>query len=154
MGRAGAEPRGALGVIWLRRLPVCARPASAACAGFCVLALSELGAAAASVAMVLKPSGLPSTWPRSGNSDVLVRAWGLTWLALSVVLLAVLVTSVAQRWARLVLVSVPGVWLAHFLLAPGTVHNLLLALVTAAALAATFRSAPRGGRTGGGAGPQ
>jgi hypothetical protein len=43
----------------------------------------------------------------------------------------------AEPWARLTMVTVPVVWFAHFVLAPGTVHNLVLGVVTSLALAAT-----------------
>lgn len=106
--------------------------------GFWALVASEALSVVVSLAMLASPSVLPQPWLRSGDGDVLIRAWAITWLALSSVLLCVLLTSVrrGERWARLVMVTVPGIWFAHYLLAPGTVHNLALALVTSGAWAA------------------
>lgn len=112
--------------------------------GFWTLVLNEGLSVLVSLTLLAYPPALPEPWLRSGGGDVLVRAWAATWLALSAVLLAVLFTSFrrAERWARLVMVSVPVVWLAHFMLVPETVHNLLLALITSCALAATLWSRP------------
>lgn len=109
--------------------------------GFWTLVASEALSVLASLTMLAAPAVLPEPWLRSGDGEVLIRAWAATWLALSAVLLYVLVTSFrrAAPGARLVMVTVPVVWFAHFLLAPGTAYNLLLALVTALALAATLR---------------
>ncbi len=109
--------------------------------GFLVLVGSEVLSVLVSLAMLMSPSVVPDPWLRSGGSEVLIRAWGVTWLAFSAVLLAVLFTSFrrAERWAWLVMVSVPLLWLTHFLLAPETLHNLILAIITCLALAVTYR---------------
>lgn len=114
---------------------------SMATLGFMLLVVSQAISVVASLTITVAPSYLPVVWLRSGGSDVLVRAWGLTWLILSVVLLVVLFKSFrrAELWARLVMTSVPVVWLAHYLLAPGTVHNLIMAVITSFALAAALR---------------
>jgi hypothetical protein len=108
--------------------------------GFLTLVLSEVLSVLVSLRMLAFPSALPEPWLRSGGGDVLVRAWAATWLALSAVLLVILFVSFrrAERWARLVMVTVPALWLVHFVLVPSTVYNLLLALITSCALAATL----------------
>lgn len=111
--------------------------------GVMLLLLSNAISAVASIVMLISPSVLPDAWLRSGGSDVLIRAWATTWLALSAVLLIVLKTSF-RRGARLpwiLMWIVPIVWFSHFLLAPGSTYNLVLAIVTCVALAMTYRFA-------------
>ena len=112
-----------------------------AAAGFWILVASEAASVVVSLCLLARPSILPDAWQRPDGSEVLVRAWATTWLALSAVLLAVLLTSFRRAGPRerLVMVAVPAVWLSHALLAPGTGDNLALALVTAGALVATLR---------------
>ena len=95
-----------------------------------------------SLAMLVSPSSLPAAWRRSGEGEDLVRAWGATWLALSVVHLAVLLTAFRrrERWASLVMSTVPLIWLSHFLLVPEMVVNLVAAIVTALAVGLSARS--------------
>lgn len=122
------------------------RPASrvVARAAVTVLALSHVLGGLASVRLLVAPTSLPSPWPRPGSDDVvLVRAWAVTWLVLSVVLLVVLLTASrrGEPWARVVMLAAPAVWLAHYGLVPATTHNLALAGVTLAAVIALW--APR-----------
>jgi hypothetical protein len=117
--------------------------------GFWVLVLSELFSVLASLRMLASPLALPEPWLRSGGSEVLIRAWAVTWLGLSAVLLTVLFTSFrrAERWAQLVMVTVPVVWLAHFILAPEIVCNVILALITSCSVAVNVRPRPNSTRS-------
>jgi lysylphosphatidylglycerol synthetase-like protein (DUF2156 family) len=126
-------------------------------AGGRVLVASAAAGAVAALVMIAAPSCLPERWPRPAGTDVLVRAWGVTWLALSAVLLAVLASGYRrrERSARLAAVVVPAVWLSHAVLAPGTWWNWGLAAVTGAAAVVglwppiTGRGGRRVGRRGG-----
>ena len=114
-------------------------------AGFAMLVLSQVVSGLASVTMLAAPSYLPEPWLRSDGGEVLIRAWGVTWLVLSGVLSTILFTAFrrAEVWARLTMVAVPVVWLAHFALAPETLHNLVLGVGTSLALAATYPPGPK-----------
>lgn len=102
-----------------------------------VLVAGAAASAIVAVVMIVAPSCLPEQWPRPAGSDVLVRAWGVTWLALAAVLLVVLAAGYrrGERSARLAAVAVPVVWASHAVLAPGTWWNWGLAAVTGAAAA-------------------
>jgi hypothetical protein len=90
--------------------------------------------------MAISPAIVPTPWLYSGESDVLIRAWGITWLAFSAVVLTVLFTSFGrfERWRWFVAASIPAVWFAHFILAPETVYNLVPAILTSLALGVTY----------------
>jgi hypothetical protein len=109
--------------------------------GWGVLVGTEVLSLLISVTMLFSPfTVLSEPRFREGEGALLIRGWGVTWLVLSAVLLVVLFTAFrrGQRWAWLVLWVVPALWLAHFLLNTDTVHNLVLAVVTAAALTLTY----------------
>ena len=110
-------------------------------AGLVVLVVTEVLSLLISVTMLISPfTVLNRPEFRPGEGELLIRGWGITWLALSVVLLVVLLTAFRRgdRWAWLVMTVVPILWLAHFLLAPETIHNLVLAVFTGLALAVTY----------------
>ena len=114
--------------------------------GLAILVVSEVLSLLVSLTMLISPfTVLNQPSFRAGEGELLIRGWGVTWLALSAVLLAVLLTAFrrSERWARLALTSVPLLWLAHFLLAPDTVHNLVIAIITALGLGMTYRSDSR-----------
>ncbi len=116
--------------------------------GFVVLVVTEVFSLLISLTMVMSPfTVLNQPEFRPGEGELLIRGWGITWLALSVVILVVLFTAFRRghRWAWLVTTVVPLLWLAHFLLAPDTVHNLVLALITGVALGVSY-PAPAQGR--------
>ena len=109
--------------------------------GFAVLVATEVLSVLISLTMVISPfTVLNRPEFRAGEGELLIRGWGITWLALSAVILVILFTAFGRgnRWAWPVITVVPLLWLAHFLLAPETVHNLVLALLTGVALAATY----------------
>ncbi len=109
--------------------------------GFVVLVVTEVFSLLISVTMLISPfTVLNRPEFRPGEGALLIRGWGITWLALSVVILVVLLTAFrrGERWAWLVMTVVPILWLAHFLLAPETIHNLILAVVTGLALTVTY----------------
>jgi hypothetical protein len=119
-------------------------------AGFVVLVATEVFSLLISLTMVISPfTVLNRPEFRLGEGELLSRGWGITWLALSVVILVLLFTAFRRgsRWAWLVITVVPLLWLAHFMLAPETVHNLVLALVTAVALGVTYPWLARGRAT-------
>ena len=118
--------------------------------GFVVLVVTEVFSLLISLTMLISPfTVLNRPEFRPGEGELLIRGWGITWLALSVVILVVLLTAFRRgyRWAWLVMTVVPLLWLAHFLLAPDTVHNLVLALVTGLALGVTYPWLARGRAT-------
>ena len=70
-----------------------------------------------------------------------IRAWGVTWVLLSILLFVALFTGFQKgdRWAWNVLWMTPLLWFSHFALAPDTVHNLALGVVSALALVLTAK---------------
>lgn len=113
---------------------------------FWVLVASVVLGGAAAVGMLVAPSGLPEQWGRADGADALVRAWGVTWLALSAALLVLLAGAYrrGERAARWVVLAVPGLWTAHAVLAPGTWWNVALAAGTGVAWAVGLRVSVRG----------
>ncbi len=119
--------------------------------GFAVLVVTEVLSSLISLTMIVSPfTVLNRPEFRPGEGELLIRGWGVTWLALSAVLLVVLVTAFrrALRWAWWVMAVVPMLWLGHFVLAPDTVHNLILAVITGVALAVTHPNVVRISITG------
>lgn len=117
--------------------------------GFGALVATEVMSLVISVTMIISPFTILNRPEfRPGEGELLIRGWGVTWLALSVVVLGILFTAFRNglRWAWLAMTVIPLLWLAHFLLAPETVHNLALALITAAALTVTYPSSNKGAR--------
>lgn len=79
---------------------------------------------------------------RAGDVPAVLRAWGITWLFFNVFVLLVLFRGFRQgeRWAWWTLWLLPLLWLSHFLVNPSTVHNLVIAVITAGGLVLAYRS--------------
>ena len=111
--------------------------------GWIVLLVSEAFSLFLSLMLLVSPFTIMEDPEfRLGQGLVLLRLWGGTWLALTAVALAILFTSFrrGERWAWYALWVLPLLWLSHFALAPDLIHNLVLAIVTAAALGMTYRT--------------
>jgi len=78
---------------------------------------------------------------RAGDVPGTLRAWGITWL-FNVFALVVLFRGFRQveRWAWWTLWLLPLLWLSHFLFNPSTVHNLVIAIITAVGLILAYRT--------------
>lgn len=78
---------------------------------------------------------------RVGNVPGALRAWGVTWLFFNVIALVVLFRGFRQgeQWAWWTLWLLPLLWGSHFLFNPSTVHNLVIAIITAAGLILPYR---------------
>jgi hypothetical protein len=79
---------------------------------------------------------------QAGNVPGALRAWGVTWLFFNVIALVVLFRGFrqGQRWAWWTLWLLPLLWLSHFLVNPTTVHNLVIAVITAVGLLLPYRT--------------
>ena len=79
---------------------------------------------------------------RAGDVPGVLRAWGLTWLFFNVFALIVLFRGLRQgeRWAWWTLWMLPLLWLSHFLVNLSTVHNLVIAIITAGGLILSYRA--------------
>ena len=79
---------------------------------------------------------------RAGDVPGALRAWGVTWLFFNVFALIVLFRGLRQgeRWAWWTLWMLPLLWLSHFLVNPSTVHNLVIAIITAGGLILSYRT--------------
>ena len=78
---------------------------------------------------------------RVGNAPLAIRSWGVTWIGFSVFVLVTLLRNYrkGERWAWYVLWLLPLLWLSHFILAPDTPHNLVLAIISALGLILSYR---------------
>ena len=79
---------------------------------------------------------------RAGNVPGVLRAWGVTWLFFNVIALVVLFRGFrrGEGWAWWTLWLLPLLWLSHFLFNPATVHNLVIAIVTAVGMTLSYRT--------------
>jgi hypothetical protein len=79
---------------------------------------------------------------RAGDVPGALRAWGVTWLFFNVFALVILFRGFRQgeRWAWWTLWLLPLLWLFHFLVNPSTVHNLVIAVITAGGLVLAYRA--------------
>ena len=79
---------------------------------------------------------------RTGGVPGVLRAWGINWLFFNVFALVVLFRGFRQgeRWAWWTLWLLPLLWLSHFLFNPSTVHNLVIAIITAVGLLLSYRT--------------
>lgn len=70
-----------------------------------------------------------------------LRAWGITWVFFNILALAILLGNFrkGERWAWWALWLLPLLWLSHFLVNPATVHNLVIAIITALGLVLPYR---------------
>jgi hypothetical protein len=78
----------------------------------------------------------------AGNVPGVLRALGLTWVFFNVLELIILFRNFrrGEQWAWWVLWLLPILWLFHFLVNPSTVHNLVIAIVTALGLILSYRA--------------
>src|SRR3990170_963962 len=76
----------------------------------------------------------------AGNVPGVLRAFGLTWVFFNIFILIILFRNFrkGERWAWWVLWLLPLLWLFHFLVNPATVHNLVIAIITALGLIVTY----------------
>ena len=79
---------------------------------------------------------------RAGDVPGVLRAWGITWLFFNVLALIVLFRGFRQgeRWAWWTMWLLPLLWLSHFVFNPSTVHNLVIAIITAVGLILSYRT--------------
>lgn len=77
-----------------------------------------------------------------GNVPAILRTLGLTWVFFNVFVVLVLFRNFrkAERWAWWALWLLPVLWLFHFLFNTATVHNLIIAIITAVGLILTYRT--------------
>ena len=78
----------------------------------------------------------------AGSVPAVLRALGLTWVFFNVLELIILFRNFrrGEQWAWWVLWLLPILWLFHFLVNPSTVHNLVIAIVTALGLILSYRA--------------
>src|ERR671916_2162599 len=78
----------------------------------------------------------------AGGVPGVLRALGLTWVFFNVLELIILFRNFrrGEQWAWWVLWLLPILWLFHFLVNPSTVHNLVIAIVTALGLILSYRA--------------
>ncbi len=77
----------------------------------------------------------------AGNVPGALRAWGITWVFFNVLALVILLRNFrkGERWAWWALWLLPLLWLSYFLVNPDTVHNLVIAIITALGLVLPYR---------------
>lgn len=110
--------------------------------GWVILLASALPGLLFAVAMTFAPNAILSEPEfRAGVAPELIRAWGVTWVGFSVFALVLILNSYRkrERWSWYAAWLLPLLWLSHFILAPDTPHNLVLAVVTALGLILQYR---------------
>lgn len=110
--------------------------------GWIILLISAILGLLVSLVLVISPNTvLVEPDFRVGSVPGVLRAWGVTWLFFNVIALVVLFRSFrkGERWAWWTLWLLPFVWLSHFLFNPTTVHNLVIAIITAVGLILSYR---------------
>ena len=77
----------------------------------------------------------------AGNVPGILRAFGLTWIGFNTFVLIILFRNFrkGERWSWWALWLLPLLWLSHFLINPSTVHNLVIAVITALGLILPYR---------------
>jgi hypothetical protein len=77
----------------------------------------------------------------AGNVPGVLRAFGLTWIFFNIFVLIILFRNFrkGERWAWWVLWLLPLLWLIYFLVNPATVHNLVIAIISALGLIVSYR---------------
>src|SRR5437879_2007160 len=111
--------------------------------GWVILLVSAgLGLIFATFLAIAPNAILPGHSFRVGDAPLAIRAWGVTWIAFSLSALVLLLIPFrrGERWAWMSLWLLPLLWLSHFALKPNTVHNLVIAVVTAVGLGLSFRA--------------
>ena len=78
----------------------------------------------------------------AGSLPGVLRAFGITWLFFNIFVLIILFRNFrrGERWAWWALWLLPLLWLSHFLVNPATVHNLVIAVITAVGLILPYRT--------------
>ncbi len=77
-----------------------------------------------------------------GSVPGVLRSWGATWLFFNIFVLIILLRNFrsGERWAWWALWLLPLLWLSYFLSNPATVHNLVIAVITAVGLILPYRT--------------
>ena len=102
--------------------------------GWIILLVSLILGLLVALLLVLSPNTvLVEDAFRAGAVPGALRAWGVTWLFFNIIALVVLFRGFRQgeRWAWWTLWLLPLLWLSHFVFNPSTVHNLVIAIITA-----------------------
>ena len=78
----------------------------------------------------------------AGNVPGVLRAWGITWVFFNLLELIILfkIFRKGEQWAWWVMWLLSLLWLSHFLANPATVHNLVIAVITALGLILPYRT--------------
>jgi hypothetical protein len=108
-----------------------------------ILLISAILGLLVSLVLVISPNTvLIEPAFRVGSVPGALRAWGVTWLFFNVIALVVLFRGFrkGERWAWWTLWLLPLLWLSHFLFNPTTVHNLVIAIITAVGLILSYRA--------------
>ena len=111
--------------------------------GGIILLVSAVLGLLASLLLIISPTTvLFEPEFRAGNVPGALRAWGVTWLFFNVFAVVVLFRGFRQgeRWAWWTLWLLPLLWLSHFLVNPSTVHNLVIAVITAVGPVLAYRA--------------
>jgi hypothetical protein len=106
-----------------------------------ILLVSAVLGLLVAVVLVLSPTSIlfePAF--AAGSVPGAIRAWGATWLFFNISVLVILFMGFrkGERWAWWTLWLLPLLWLTHFF-NPSTVHNLVIAVVTALGLVLSYR---------------
>ena len=108
-----------------------------------ILSVSALLGLLAAVVLVFSPTSiLVEPAFAAGNVPGALRAWGATWVFFNILVLVILFRNFrkGERWAWWALWPLPLLWLSYFLVNPATVHNLVIAIITALGLILPYRS--------------
>ncbi len=111
--------------------------------GWIILLVSAVLGLLAALILTLSPTSiLVEPEFRVGSVPGVLRAWGITWIFFNIFVLVILFRNFrkGERWAWWVLWMLPLLWLSHFLVNPSTVHNLVIAIITAVGLVLPYRT--------------
>ena len=111
--------------------------------GWIILLVSAILGVLAALLLTISPTSvLFEPEFRAGDVPGALRAWGVTWVFFNILALVVLFRNFRQgeRWAWWTLWLLPLLWLSHFLVNPSTVHNLVIAVITAGGLVLAYRT--------------
>ncbi len=111
--------------------------------GWIILLVSAVLGVLVSVVLTFSPNSMlfePAF--AEGNVPGALRAWGVTWLFFNILVLIILFRNFRQgeQWAWWALWLLPLLWLSHFLFNPFTVHNLVIAVITAVGVILPYRT--------------
>ena len=108
-----------------------------------ILSVSAVMGLLAGLTLILAPlSIMVEPAFAAGSVPAVLRALGLTWVFFNVLELIILFRNFrrGEQWAWWVLWLLPILWLFHFLVNPSTVHNLVIAIVSALGLILSYRA--------------